>query len=249
MKALLLAGLSTAAFTGILATTSVANAGTLTQTSVYKQTQLDRENVPETYLNEGYGLASEIQNSVLSVQKFNSKDKQLKSVTVNFSGDIKADGGVENRFSQARTMMVNLAGNLNLSLPSGTSLLNLNPTSSTSYSLGRYDGRNDYAGASGRTFEGMTASASAQQTFTDQNFLQQFIGNGNLNFLFSAIANPSVTGSPLTSSYFDSYARGAVDVTYEYEEVPKAVPEPSFMLAMGLLTGVGVLSQRKKNYL
>jgi hypothetical protein len=46
MKALLLAGLSTAAFTGILATTSVANAGTLTQTSVYKQTQLDRENLP-----------------------------------------------------------------------------------------------------------------------------------------------------------------------------------------------------------
>ncbi len=247
MKALLLAGLSTAAFTGILATTSVANAGTLTQTSVYKQTLLDRENVPETYLNEGYGLASEIQNSVLSVQKFNSKDKQLKSVTVNFSGDIKTDGGFENRFSQARTIVLNVGGNLNLNLPNGTSLLNLNPTTSTNYSVARYDGRRDYAGTSGRTFEGLTASASAQQTFTEQSFLQQFIGNGTLNFLFSAIANPSVTGSPSTSSDFDSYARGSVNVTYEYEEVAKAVPEPSFMLAMGLLTGVGVLSQRKKN--
>jgi hypothetical protein len=248
MKALL-TGLTTAtALTGILATAGMANAGTLTRTASYQQTDFDRDALPETYLQQGYGL-TDITDSILSIQKFSpSQNKQLKSVTIDFSGDIKGDGGLENRDARAQTITATLLGNLKLNMPEGRSLFDLNPnTSSVFNNVSRYDGRLDYVGTSGRTFEGLTAAAAGRKTFTDSTFLQQFIGNGNLDFVFSATANSTFTGSGNVASYVDTYARAALMVTYEYAEVPRDIPEPAATVGIGLVAGLGLLSRKKKS--
>lgn len=247
MKAQLLTGLAVAAaVAGAIGTAEIANANTLTRRTVYQQTEFDRENVPTNYLDQGYGR-TDILNSTLSIQQFRPSQGTLRSITINFAGDITGDGALENRDAQSQTITANLLGNLQLTMPDGTSLFNLNPTNSATFqNVSRYDNRLDFAGTSGRTFEGLTASASGQRTFTDSSFLQQFMGNSIMNFTFSATANSTVTGSGNVASYVDTFARSALMVTYEYEELPRKIPEPATTLGLGLVAGMGLLSQKKK---
>lgn len=248
MKAQLLTGLTAAAaLAGIVATADIANAGSLTRSTVYQQTEFDRENVPTNYYDQGYGRTDI--NSVLSIQKFRPTQGTLKSVTINFSGDIIGDGGFENRDARPQTITANLLGDLDLKLPDGTSLFDLNPTNSRRFeNVSRSDGTLDYAGASGRTFEGLAATAFGQKTFTDSSFLQQFMGSGSMNFSFSATATSTFTGSGNVSSYVDTFARSALMVTYEYEELPRKIPEPATTVGLGVVAGLGLLSQKKKSW-
>jgi hypothetical protein len=247
MKAQLLAGLTAAtALTGMLATTGVANAGTLTRTATYTATPEEQVDLTTNYLEDGYGR-TDILNSVLKIEKFRAKNQVLKSVTLEFSGDIIGDGGFENRDARNQNITASLLGNLKLDMPDGSSLFNLNPTNARTFdNISRYDGRQDFAGNSGRTFEGLTAIAAGGQTFTDTTFLNQFIGRGTLDFLFSATATSRFTGSGNISSYVDTYARSALMVTYEYEDLPRDIPEPAATAGIGIVAGLGLLSQRKK---
>jgi hypothetical protein len=247
MKAQLLTGLTVAAaVAGGIATAEIANANTLTRRTVYQQTQFDLNNVPTNYLDQGYGR-TDILNSIMSIEQFSPSQGTLRSVKINFSGDITVDGGLENRDARSQTVTANLLGELELKLPNGTSLFDLNPTNSRTFeNVSRYDGRQDFAGNSGRTFEGLTASGFGERTFTDSSFLQQFMGNSVMNFMFSATATSSFTGSGNLSTYVDTFARSALMVTYEYEELPRKIPEPATTLGLGLVAGLGLLSQKKK---
>lgn len=179
----------------------------------------------------------------ISIQKFNSSLGKLKGVTINFTGDMLGDAGFENRSTNAAAVTVNLAGIFGLQL-NGQSLFTLNPLQANTYQVTRYDGNQNYGGTSGKTIEGLTATQSSTQTFTDSQFLQSFIGTGNVNFLFSAIANSTVTGSGNMRSYVDTLARTNVSVIYDYD--PAKVPEPSAAIGIGVIGGIALLSKSKK---
>ena len=216
------------AFTSIVATASIADAFTMTQTASLTPARTNITDQP------------------ISIEKFNPLQGILDSVTVDFTGLVKGDAGFENLDAQPATVTVDLAGALNLKLPDGTSLLNLSPTSETVTSVSSYDGARDYAGPSGRTLDGLTAKESGTQTFTGSSFLNLFTGTGNLNFLFSALATSTIKGTGNIASYVDTFA-GAdiIKVTYDYQP-PKAVPEATAPLSLGLVAGLGILFSRKR---
>ncbi|MBD2676901.1 MULTISPECIES: choice-of-anchor E domain-containing protein [Nostoc] len=211
---------------GIVATSGVANAGSLSYTS---STNYDFTNIID---------------APLSVQKFDSSLGTLQGVTIEFTGDILGNAGFENRSPSASQATVNLGSQLSLKL-NNQSLLELNPKYTSSYQVAKYDGVTDYSGTSGKTLSNLTATQSGSQSFTNTTFLQSFIGTGSVDFFFSAIANSLVTGSGNMRSYIDTYAKAGVKVTYNYEEL-KSVPEASTTLGIGLVAGLCLLSQRKK---
>lgn len=213
---------------GIVATSGAANAASLSYTS-----SLDYE-------------LTNIIDAPLSIQQFNSSLGTLKGVTIGFTGDILANAGFENRSRTATPVTVNLASQLSLEL-NNQSLFALNPQNSFSYQVAKYDDNTDYSGTSGKTVSNLTATQSATQSFTNTQFLQSFIGNGNIDFLFSAIANSVVTGSGNMNSYVDTFAKANIKVTYDYDV--KSVPEPSTTLGVGLIAGLCLLSQRKKSWI
>ncbi|MEH2240276.1 PEP-CTERM sorting domain-containing protein [Nostoc sp.] len=214
---------------GIVATCGAANAASLSYTSA-----------------SNYDL-TDIIDAPLSIQKFDSSLGTLQGVTIEFTGDILGNAGFENRSKTPTQATVNLASQLSLQL-NNQSLFALNPEGISSYKVAKFDGITDYGGTSGKTVSNLTATQSATQSFTNTQFLQSFIGNGNIDFLFSAIANSVVMGSGNMNSYVDTFAKAGIKVTYNYDNV-KSVPEPSSTLGIGLIAGLCLLSQRKKSWL
>ncbi|MEH1828148.1 MAG: PEP-CTERM sorting domain-containing protein [Nostoc sp.] len=214
---------------GIVATSGAANAASLSYTS-----------------STNYEF-TDIIDAPLSVQQFNSSLGTLQGVTIEFTGDILGNAGFENRSPTSSQTTVNLGSQFSLQL-NNQSLLALNPQYTSSYQVAKYDNITDYGGTSGKTLSNLTATQSGIQTFTDTQFLQSFIGNGNIDFLFSALANSIVTGSGNMRSYIDTYAKAGIKVTYNYDDV-KSVPEPSATLGVGLIAGLCLLSQRKKSWI
>jgi hypothetical protein len=211
---------------GVIATSGVANAASLSYAS-----------------STNYDF-TDIIDAPLSIQKFNSSLGTLQGVKIEFTGDTLGNAGFENRSQNGSQATVNLASELSLKL-NNQSLLMLNPQYISSYQVAKYDGITDYSGTSGKTVSNLTATQSATQSFTNTQFLQSFIGNGNVDFLFSAFANSVVTGSGNMRSYIDTYARANIKVTYDYEL--KSVPESSTTLGIGLIAGICLLSQSKKS--
>lgn len=222
---------------GVIATAGTASAASLTQTLTYTAST---GNFQTTDFSE-----------TLSITKFSPSLGRLHKVTLDFLGEVQGDGRFENRSGSPTTVTVNLGGSLSLEQPQleaiagDAPLLAINPTTSQTYNVARFDGRTDFAGPSGRTFAGLSASESGSRVFTDLASLAVFTGTGNLDFLFSAVANSVVGGSGNFSSEINTLARTSVTVTYEY----KTTPEPSVAIGMGVFAGLAVLSNRKKQLL
>ncbi|KAF3885986.1 MULTISPECIES: choice-of-anchor E domain-containing protein [Nostocales] len=224
--------------TSIVATTGVARADILEFTTEYKPS------VDDAAPYAGYGV-TDIFKAPLSIQKFKPSWGILNSVKIDFVGDLTGDAGFESRDAKPRTITVDLSGLLQLQTTGGTSIFELDPKQSYKYDVTKFDGILDFAGTSGRTLEGLTTSASGTKTYTDSSFLQSFIGNNNLDFLFTANAKSTVQGSGNITSYVNTYAKASVKVTYDYR---KRVPEPSLLLGVGLVGGAGLWSKRNRNF-
>jgi hypothetical protein len=222
---------------GIVATAGAANAGTISYSTQYKPT-----NSPVSA--DGF-YATDI-NDTISFQKFNSALGTLKSVTIDFAGSLKGDAGFENRSNTPATVTVDLSGLLKLQLPTGIDRFELRPQQLTTYNVAGSDGVVDFGGASGRTVNGLMASISETKTFTENSFLNYFLGTGTVDFTFLANATSKITGSGNMASFVNTLASASVNVTYNYEDAT-SVPEPSAVIGMGLIAGLGLLSQRKKS--
>ncbi|MBD2440669.1 choice-of-anchor E domain-containing protein [Nostoc sp. FACHB-110] len=216
---------------GVIATAGTASAASLSY----------------SYNTGGYDTADF--DKTFNVKKFDSSLGTLKKVTVSFLADITGSGGIENKGSKSITPTLTLDGILTLQADGLTPdpLFELNPTKTSKFSLDKYDGIDDYAGTSGVKFDGLTASESGSKVFSDLSSLNVFTGKGTLNFLLSATAESGLKSSGNYSSLLTTLAKGSFDVTYEYD--PKATPEPSALVAMGLVAGFGIMSNRKKQWL
>jgi hypothetical protein len=225
--------------TGICATSGVANAAFLEYFAEYKPP------VDETIPYDGYGL-TDIVKSPLSIQKFDSALGTLKSVKIDFLGSLKGDAGFESRNPQPSTVTVDLSGLLKLELPDATSLFEVTPQQNYTYDVAMYDGKVDFGGTSGKTMEGLVATIADTKTYTDSNALNSFTGLDDLEFLFTAKAESTVTGSGNIASFVTTYASASVRVAYEYEG-RRRVPEPSALIGVGLVAAMGFLSKRRLN--
>ncbi|BAY15395.1 hypothetical protein NIES21_12120 [Anabaenopsis circularis NIES-21] len=217
---------------GIVATAGAANAASLSYSTQYQYKPTD-----EAASADGY-YKTDIDDTI-SVQKFNSKLGTLKSVTIDFLGNLKGDANFNNTGNKATNVLVNFAGNLRLELPEGVERFNISPTQSYNYTV---------AAKSSKQVNGLSATLAQTKTIdsTDE-FFQYFLGAGTADFKFFADATSSVKGSGNFSYGINTYAAAGLTVTYEYD--PKAVPEPSAAIGLGLVAGIGLMSQRKKSWL
>lgn len=227
------------ALTGIAGTTQAAHAATVTYDTAYDAP------TDSTVPYAGFGY-TDIVKAPLSIQKFDSSLGTLDSVKIDFIGDLKGDTGFENRGPQSSTVTVGLSGTLKLELPDGISVAEFTPQKDYSYDVAKFDGTTDFGGSSGKTVEGLTASQSETKTYTDNTLLQSFTGSDNLNLLFSAAAKSTVSGSGNIASYVTTYAKSNVQVTYDYQE-RRRVPEPSGIVGISVMAGVGAWSLRKRS--
>lgn len=227
-------------FTSILLGTAIANAAKLEYTAVYQPTSDDIEFGAPT----GYGF-TDIENSILSIQKFDSSLGTLNSVFIKFTGNMRGDAKFESTDRRSQTITVDLSGLLTLVGPNNNPVFELKPQEIRPYNVTRFDGKEDYDGTSGRTISGISAEASTSETIKDLSALAPFIGTGTVDFSFSANAESSVRGSGNIGSVINTFAKADIKVIYDYTEVPKKVPESSMVLGLGLIAGFGLLYQRK----
>ncbi len=216
---------------GLMGTAGVANAAIMTRT-----------------FSDTFGLATtDIRNQLLSVQQFDASWGTLKSVQVNFDGQLVGNALFENMDAKDQTITFDLSGNLQLVGPDflESPLFNQTVSQADSLNATAFDGTIDFGGTSGGSFTGLTALASGQKTYTDQSILNAFMGNGTIDFLFSALGNSRVTGSGNLISQINTQGGAMISVVYEYERT-REIPEPSVLFGLGLVAGAGWLSRQKK---
>ncbi len=227
------AGLTAAAtVTGILTLAGAAEAATISFSDSldFKNTDFDRE--------------------ILSLQQFDASLGTLTKVTLAFSSSIQGDAKVESEDNQATEVTFNLGGSLTLVDETNTlpnPIFDVEVSESASEFVAASDGVFDFAGPSGTEFEGLVASTSGEEVYTDADLLSFFTGDGNVDFAFAAIANSQVNGAGNIISQIRTQANAGITLTYDYEaaEQPESVPEPSALLGLGAVLLAGGLTFRK----
>lgn len=177
---------------------------------------------------------TDIQQESLSLDQFKSSLGSLKKVTVSYFTNLTSDASITNNAKSLLQGVASVSGSLNLVGPNSDTLLNQAVSGSSSYSL---------PSKASTSFNLLNKSYSGTQEYTG-SALSSFIGNGLVNFLFSANATSQVTGSGNMSSSIGTIASAKVDLTYDYE--PKAVPEPATLTGLGVVAGVSLLTRRKQ---
>jgi len=201
--------------------------------------------------SDSFGLeTTDIVDEILSVQKFDASLGTLTKVTLAFAGEIIGDANLESLDSQATTLTFELGGSL--LLLDGTSTLP-NPIFDVAVSesdfatVSAFDGVIDFAGTSGASFMGLTASTSGSEEYTAAELLSFFTGTGDVSFLFSAFADSRVTGAGNITSQIATRAGSNLTVTYHYDKAEtESGPEPSALLGLGAVLSAGYLTYRKR---
>ncbi len=178
----------------------------------------------------------------LTVSKFDaSGGATLNSVTLNFYGSVAGTIKYENKGS-AGTITGHLQANESLYDTSNVLLLSTTPSAIRSDALPAYDGVTDFAGPSGRTYTGVTGSATGNWTSATPLYLAMFTGPGSISLPTYASASSYVTGGGNVSYRFTTLAGAYMTVTYDYD----AIPEPGTLILVSLgLAGVGYWRRRR----
>lgn len=194
-----------------------------------------------------YGF-TDIEDSVLSVQKFDASLGTLKSVKLTFDAGLWQKAYYEhtgNAGLAGRNLNFNFAANLGLkSAVGGASIFDIPLSGASDFTVPKYDGKLDFGGASGGKFAtSLSGQYQATKTITDATALQAFIGSGSIDYLFSAFGSFGISGPGNLTSGVSTLAKGAIRVDYEYDE--KSVPEPVSLLGLVAVAGGAIVQRRR----
>ncbi|OLT62186.1 choice-of-anchor E domain-containing protein [Moorena bouillonii] len=189
---------------GMLATTGVANAASITHTQTidWQPTSVD---------------------TFFILPKFDEALGTLESVTIDLIGFVKGNARTENMEASESTVTLDLASKIGLILSEpDITLVEVIPLVSEQVALDSYDGVLDFAGSSGVTLPEREASDSTSNTFmSGDSELSYFLGSGDQDFIFTALGTSTVTGAGNLLSGFQTEVAGEVTLTYEYQSVPE----------------------------
>jgi hypothetical protein len=184
------------------------------------------------------------------LQQFNPALGTLQQVTLTLDAALSGSAAGENRNNTARTITLDLRATLALFSPDalGVVLVQTTPLVSQSFAAARYDGLQDYNGASGKSYGNLSASSSSQQSFNDGVTLAWFTGPGSVVLPFTAVGQSTGIGSGNMRSDFTAFAGGTASVTYLYAPAASLppVPEPAtWALLVAGLAAIGWKSSRR----
>jgi len=145
----------------------------------------------------------------------------LKSVTIQWRTDIEGEIGLENVEDPAgdtENTQIGATVSARMTLDGPTGNIGVNePSASRSAYVPGSDGVIDFAGESGRTFEGVTHTQVTEKTYTDAATLAMFTGTGGVEFQATSVASSSTFGSANTAARIITKSSALVRVTYSCE--------------------------------
>jgi hypothetical protein len=166
-------------------------------------------------------IAPTATNWALSAQapQFDPALGNLQDIGFTLTGTLTGAIGVESIEILPSTVAAGISSTINLFAPGGGPVLSVAPAVSAGPSLSGFDGKIDFGGASGRTFAGLSATQTAQTTYTigmpgPQIPTAPFVGTGTVALPVTATANASLAG-PLNLAARTQAAAGA-EVSVQY---------------------------------
>lgn len=177
----------------------------------------------------------------LQLPGFDASFGALTSVKLTFEGVILQTAKGENIGTTAASFAYNVTTNLTMSRQGGPMLFA--PAATILAGAGTNaasDGTLDFAGLSGFAFT-QTMAVSDSYTTTTPSDLATFIVPGTIDFVATAMATSSVTGSGQFVSQTISKASAGLTVDYTFTPIP----EPSAYAAVMGLAGLGLALCRR----
>lgn len=189
--------------------------------------------------------------SALTLPRFDPSLGVLNSISFRLSGTVQGSAQSENTSPSAgNDITLDLSARLQLFRPGSTDLANRlvvsTPGVLNTFSASIYDGVTDFAGTSGVTFVGLSATKVNKTVFSSDADKALFTGLGTIDLPLTAIARSKATGGGSAISVFDTQARGEVTVTYNYGPSAPPVPEPRVYGAFGVLVCAGLAAMRRR---
>ena len=216
---------------GAAAASTPALAGTVTETAMIPVTETDW-------------------STTAKIGQFNPSLGSLQQISFGLTGTLHGTIAVENLEPVASTVYGNISSTIGLSAPGAGQILSVTPSVGASANLAAFDGRIDFAGASGRTFSGSSSTQSAQTTYAPdvpgpQLPTAPYLGAGKVALPVSASASAGIAG-PLDLAARTNAAAGA-GVTVRYGAGSASASGGggtlgSALAATGTNIGVGVVS-------
>ena len=187
--------------------------------------------------------------SSVTLPRFDPSLGTLNSITFRLSGTVQGSAQSENTSPSAgNDITLNLSAALQLFRPGSLDLANrlvvTTPTVANTFTASVYDGVTDFAGTSGVTYAGLSATKVNKTVFSSDADKALFTGLGTIDLPLTAIGKSRATGGGSAISVFDTQARGEVTVTYNYGA--SAVPEPRVYGAFGVLVCAGLAALRRR---
>ncbi len=188
------------------------------------------------------GLSKTDWSSSLALQQFDPSLGTLNSIQFWLDGHLEGSAKFESRDAEPSTVTMNLSAILKLKRPDNSNLVAVNPFVPTSDAATAWDGTNDYAGTSGKTYANLTADASNTWTTSSASDIALFTGLGYITLPVTATGASTGSGPGNLWMLFRSNASASARITYDYT----AVPEPGSMAAAFALLAPAVLVIRRR---
>ena len=151
-----------------------------------------------------------------SFARFDSSLGTLDSVNITLTGNETASVAAENLGTTSASLGVTEAATLSLATPDPTTYVGAAANVTDGMSLAGYDGSEDFAGTSGRTDPGLTATAQSSTELTSTEDLAAFTGDGNITLPLYAFGASSVSGPADLLTQLADQAGATISITYTY---------------------------------
>lgn len=197
-----------------------------------------------TYGPDTFGPATTNWSTSLSLPQWDPAlfpGQVLTGVSFTLAGDVFGSASFESLDAAPATVTMSLQATITLLDPNNVPIVTVIPVANTSDLASAFDGVIDFGGTSGKSYTGLSGSASNSGISTN---LPLFIGSGNVLLPVSATGTSSGSGAGNLITQFSTSAGALATVTYTFA----AVPEVSTVLLCGLggLAVVGGIVRRRR---
>lgn len=180
----------------------------------------------------------------VAIPKFNTSLGTLTNILFELTGEVTGSIQLENTSRRSTAnVTANLASEIQLQKPDGSSLVVLLPKETQSKTLSVYDSTLDFGGTSGVTYDNLMQMETGSISLSDPSEFTLFEGTGNIALPVLAFGRSTATGGGNLATVFNTFASANVSVTYEYTPATP-VPEPGITLGL-LAVGGGMMAKRK----
>jgi hypothetical protein len=152
----------------------------------------------------------------LSAAQFDPSLGTLDSVNITLTGNETASVAAENLGTTPATLGFSETPTLSLVTPDPNTYVRATPSVVAGMSLAGYDGSEDFAGTSGQTDHGLTATAQTTADLTSAQDLAAFTGDGSITLPLYAFGASSLAGPADLLTQLADQAGATVSISYTY---------------------------------